>query len=282
MSPKSYTLLIVALACALLATSLEAQGRKPIRLPEDPSAVVILLEVKDRTPYPWLQCQLQGPFLTVLADGSFRTIEPFCEASGFEGKLTAAELQDVLHFIIGEQQFFGLDPKGSYKPSRPDNLRIVTDHGRTTYVQIQTADRRHETTAYWGQVPGPVDEIKRVETRLRRLVAEKKAGKERLMQALAVVNQFLKREYPDVMPFTTEDLLEFHDALWGELVTSTRLTFQRDIRCDCEEATFSCNCDQVFVETSLGQPPLVRYDPGQRRPVNTETLLELYLRQLVQ
>ena len=269
MSPKYLTLLVVATVCNLVAVQLAAQVRTPIRLPADPSAVVILME--DRTANPYAQFKHQEPFLTVRADGSFRTVgqvNPGGEPAAFEGKLTPAELQDLLHFIIEEQQFFGLDSSGSFKPLEPElgMLSMALAHGEFKYGRIQTADHGHESFIDWRRELEPSDQIRQVGKRLQRLVAEKQAGKERVVQTPAIANKFLAREYPEVAPFTADDFIEYGDSRWGALVTFTSLTFRRDM---------NRGWQRVYVQTSLGQPPQVRYDVGSYQLISKEALEEL-------
>ena len=228
--------------------------------------------MEDRTPTPYAQFEHREPFLTVRADGSFRTVgkgNPVGEPPAFEGKLTPAELQDLMHFIIEEQQFFSLDPSGSFKPREPElgELRMVLNHAEWKYMRIQTADRGHESFVDWSSEREPSDQIRKVERRLQRLVAEKQAGKERVVQTLAVANKFLAREYPEVSRFTMDDFIEYGDSRWGALVTFTSLTFRRDM---------NRGWQRVYVQTSLGQPPQVRYDVGSYQLISREALEELH------
>jgi hypothetical protein len=174
----------------------------------------------------------------------------------------------LLHFIIEEQQFFSLDPSGSFKPLEPElgMLSMAIDHSEFMYVRIQTADRGHESFVDWSSEREPSDQIRKVVRRLQLLVAEKQAGKERVVQTLAVANEFLAREYPEVSRFTTDDFIEFGDSRWGALVTFTTLTFRRDM---------NRGWQRVYVQTSLGQPPQVRYVVGSYQFISKEALEEL-------
>jgi hypothetical protein len=133
-------LLIPMLPC------LEVQAQDPpsIPLPEDPSLIVITAD------WP-VAFRLRGrprlssnPVLAIQADGGV-TIG---ENNEVKGKLTAAELQELLRFAINENSFFQITERAALDGLRAEQMRCgrfytMIDTPRTV-IRIRTATTDHE------------------------------------------------------------------------------------------------------------------------------------------
>jgi hypothetical protein len=189
----------------------QVEGRPPIPLPSDPNESVIVVD--DFKKRGWLAAQPSPePFLTIRADGHVRVVDVVNDSPDSQGVLTPADLQDLLRFIIEEQNFFSLDPEGTYEPLPPEmaNFRVHIDHARMPFIIVRTAERQHRTLVDLSTLRKPSAQFAAVDKRLRRVAEEVKAGgKERVAEALRLVNEYMSQQRPALSPFTME---EFHSS----------------------------------------------------------------------
>ena len=96
--------------CFLLLTALAAHAQEGAhamthQVPDDPKAVVIQWRSEGG-----LAGEASGPDLTVRADGTVTVGPRFGHGHAVEGRITEAELQDLLRFALDENAFVAFDP----------------------------------------------------------------------------------------------------------------------------------------------------------------------------
>jgi hypothetical protein len=209
-----------AVLCVTSFLGAAAQGQDDLALPDDPTAVVVSLDSHDY--WSDLARTNQDPLLSVRADGTVTVIHPRGWGGVFRLKLSKSELQDLLRFMIRDQDFLALNAADLSRAidtleNKTGSRVIISDAGETV-VHIRTADREHEVRFYASSFyamrfpPSIYPELKSlgqlraVESKLNRIMETLKAGGEKAVQdAWTEGNEYLKREYPQVMPFSVND-----------------------------------------------------------------------------
>jgi hypothetical protein len=225
-----------AIAALLLgAGAAPGQDKGPIELSKDPTTPVIVLDFegggiirKDKEPH-----------LVIRADGTVTVGNPFGFGKRVQTRIPAAEVQALLRYAIREQQFFDFDAE-KVKAAVADEMKksgmgIAVGGGSTTVIRIKTAAKEHEgryyaASAFANQYKDlkALAQFVAVERRLSRAMYEATAGgPEEVGKLVQVVNERLKKEYPDAAPLTAADL---QSARWqGEdtlVATFTRMGAQ--------------------------------------------------------
>jgi hypothetical protein len=126
------------------------------RLPADPKAVVVHWRSEGG-----LAGEASGPDLTLRADGTVTLGPRFGHGRAVEGRITAAELQELLRFALDENAFFSFDPvqvarqlEDSAERARasPQGEALAVPGGPpymdagTTTILIAADGRRHEVS----------------------------------------------------------------------------------------------------------------------------------------
>ncbi|OAI50285.1 hypothetical protein AYO44_05725 [Planctomycetaceae bacterium SCGC AG-212-F19] len=134
-----------------LAADPATATKKEIVLPKDPKAVVLSMNVgggmiRNASPDPFLQIQADGKVIrTDRITGGKR-----------ESKLTPAELQDLLYFVIKENDFFTLTQKtmadAVQAAQAGQQFGIAVGDGCSTVISIDANDKRHEANYYAADV----------------------------------------------------------------------------------------------------------------------------------
>jgi hypothetical protein len=207
--------LTLLLATLLLdAAAVQGQDKVPIELPGDATTAVITFDHigggilrKDKEPQ-----------LIIRANGAVVIGDPYGLGKRVETKIPVAQLQALLRFIVQEQHFFDFD-EAKVKAAIQEEMKkkgvgIAVGGGSTTVIRIKTAAKEHEARYYaLGTFAKQYKDIKAlaqleaVEQRLTRVVNESVAGgPEEIAKLLALVNDRLKKEYPDAPPLTAAEL----------------------------------------------------------------------------
>ena len=145
------------LLTALAAPAQDGTHSMTHRLPADRKAVVVQWRSEGG-----LAGEAPGPDLTLRADGSVTLGPRFGHGRAVEGRISEAELQDLLRFALDENAFFGFDPvqvarqlednaAARARTSPPGEALAVPagppymDAGTTT-ILIAADGRRHEVS----------------------------------------------------------------------------------------------------------------------------------------
>jgi hypothetical protein len=176
--------------CLIVMVSDVMAQQTPIVLPADGSAIVITMDSRGGFPQPGPPRKNMNPSLTVRADGRVTVL---VDGQGIvpdiERNLPADKVQELLRFIVTDQQFFASDLTSEeiWRAIRAEDAR----RGRgsrwadvpDTVIRIKTADAEKEIIfngvgAYARTYPtvAALGRLLAVETRLRRLYEEVRSG----------------------------------------------------------------------------------------------------------
>lgn len=125
-----------------MAADPAAAANKEIVLPKDPRAVVLSMGVGGGM----IRNATNEPYLQIQADGKVTRTDRISGAKK-ESKLTAAELQDLLRFVILENDFFNVDRQKMATAPGKGPISVVTD-GTTTTIRVHANDKEHEAGYY--------------------------------------------------------------------------------------------------------------------------------------
>ena len=223
------------------------------QLPKDPKAIVIEFDYAGGfTPPP----KNNKPNLTITADGTVTANNRFSGDSATM-RLSPAEVQELLAFIITENKFLEYDPakveQAVEDVTRKNGPVPQVADAPSTVVKVRTADKEHKASYYaLGMAANQFKEIKplqqlhAIEYRLGRLQAITWAGGPKVVdEYLKLVNEKLKAEYPDVAPLTRDEF-RYARTIDGTMTAM----FSRP---DAEKKTFT----NATIEHSTGNTPKV-------------------------
>jgi hypothetical protein len=169
---------------ALLAGRAVAADKKPaITLPKDPKAIVLSYD-------PGANGFVRkgaAPYLKIQADGQVTVINVFNGAKK-EGKLTAKELDDLLRFVIVENDVFNVTAAKIEEGIKAEIAKgagaIAVGGAGTGVINVQTNDKKHEVSyrgasAYLQAYPKvkPLEQFVAIEKRLSTLGTSIEKGK---------------------------------------------------------------------------------------------------------
>jgi RNA polymerase sigma factor (sigma-70 family) len=117
-----------------------AAANKEVVLPKDPKAVVLSMEVRGGM----IANKTADPFLQIQADGKVIQTDRISGAKK-ESKLTPAELQELLRFVVYQNDFLNADPK---KVPPGGNLPVAVTDGTTTTIRVHANNKQHEASCY--------------------------------------------------------------------------------------------------------------------------------------
>jgi len=154
------------------APSLVAQ-QSEIRLPEDPTAIVVEFDwVGGYTP----PRKSNDPYLTIRADGSVSLINPFKNEPPLQTRMSPQALLEFVRFAAEKERFFDLND-AAVKKAAEEEMRLRKIGGipdaPTTAIRIRVGDRMHQVRCFASMVfedpPSKLEPLRRfvaVETRL--------------------------------------------------------------------------------------------------------------------
>jgi RNA polymerase sigma factor (sigma-70 family) len=215
-----------------VAAPAPAEVKAPdIKLPADPKAAVITLDHQGGR----IRRVRDEPRLLIRADGAIIVGDPFGLGGRCESKMSARELQDLLHFIIKDRDFFNID-SAKIRQAVADEVKksaggIKVGDGQTSIFRVEADGRNHEVSYYaldtYASYYKNVKELGRlrdIQARLERIRSVAVAGgSQAIAQDLKLANESLQKEHPKVAPLTLDDLQHVARTREGKTV----LTFFR-------------------------------------------------------
>jgi RNA polymerase sigma factor (sigma-70 family) len=150
-------------------------AKQEISLPKDPKTVVLSMTVGGGR----LRNASPDPFLQIMADGKVIRTDRISGAKR-ESRLTPAELQELLRFVIQQNDFFNVTGNaieaGKQQAQAGKAVAIAVGDGRTSGIHVQANDKQHDVSCYaastfQGQFPNvkPLAQFVAVESRLDQL-----------------------------------------------------------------------------------------------------------------
>lgn len=190
-------------------------------LPADPQAAVIVLDFKGGFTPPRIS---EEPTMTIRAGGDIVIPAKFEGQKAYKGKISPEELQQLLAFIIEKQKFLEYDPAKVREKLNAGGPRIAIADAATTVIRVTVGGETKEVSHYALGMGAKVEELVRLAAIQRRLLQVQSVvqlgGKEQLAKWLEVVNAELKKQHPDVKPFTADDFQSGGERTDGSVYVS--------------------------------------------------------------
>ncbi len=207
-------MLSIALSAALAVPQDSVAQSRTFALPDDPRAVVLSYD----WPLLWGERPPERPFLEVRADGTLVAPDRSGGSTHLVDRLDPEELQALLRFVVDEHHLleFRATDVAAKVPRRRKSLRmcVQTLPGPTVAVAVDLPAHRVVATytdarAVARRYP-EIEELvsfAAVEARLEGLSTQLwLGGRERASELLAVVNEQLAAEDPELAPLTWDDV----------------------------------------------------------------------------
>jgi len=214
---------------AAFAEDSKVRSRKTYEFPKDASAEVIVLQYAGGFTPPRKNNE---PDLTILADGVVILGAPFGSKKRLKTKIPHEQLQELLRFILGEQEFAKFDTKQVQALVNKQGKLIAVADASTTVVRVHADGMKLEGKYYAlnmmaRQFPKikPLAQFSAVQRRLERLRAEIYAGgKKGIAKHLEVANKQLAAKHADIPKLIAADLQSAWQFANGKIYVSFHRT----------------------------------------------------------
>lgn len=175
-------------------------------LPKNSNAPVITLDFQGSR----LQRLDSAPAMSILADGRVVLPKIYPHSQAYVDRISDAELQSLLGFIIEDQGFFATQQKSIDSRVNAANGMALPVHAPISVVRVTTADQTNEVRLRGvgsAASDGAAPEIAAIMRRLEKVMSTAKlGGAEGVNALLQVANQNLARDQPGAAPLTAADL----------------------------------------------------------------------------
>jgi hypothetical protein len=151
-----------------------------VKLPEDPKAVVIMLDIR---PANKVKGPPGPPWLAIHRDGKVVVTDRGREDKTMEGKITADELKDLMHFCVVTNKFFAINNMEFSKTVKKaiDDAGIADKTDKVTAprtrILVQTADGNQEIICHSLEICAanlpkcePIQRLAAIQERLLRIL----------------------------------------------------------------------------------------------------------------
>lgn len=205
---------VLFLSSVIPCASVSAQDAKRIeyKLPDDGNEVIFLYDEQNGFTPPR---KSQKPVFLLRADGSIEMPSLFGRGNDIKAKISAAEVQEFLHFVVAENRFVQFDAstvQGQIEELRKKRqIPQVADLPDSVF-ELNIPGYSHSVRQEAVGMPSEYKEVTALQQLLtirrgvNKLMSETRAGgKEGIKKLLGPVNQKLKEEYPDVAPLAVAD-----------------------------------------------------------------------------
>ena len=214
---------------AAFADDSKVQPRKTYALPKDAGAEVIVLQYSGGFTPPRKN---NDPDLTIRAGGTVILGAPFGSKKRLETKIPLDQLQELLRFILDEQDFAKFDAEKVQTLINKQGKLIAVSDASTTVVRVHAGGKKLEGKYYAlsmmaRQFPKikPLAQFSAVQRRLERLRAEIYAGgKKGLAKHLELANKELAAKHAEVPKLIAADLQSAWQFVNGNIYVSFHRT----------------------------------------------------------
>ncbi len=197
--------------------------------PADPLIPVITFDVTGGFRVPTPPGFQRQPTLQVFADGRIVCGTQSPERHSHEGRLTTAQLQELMEGLVRNEKFLEISTDQITKELA--GYQSLMADGPTTTIKIQLAQQSQEHSVYTlkqtaRDLPDAtgLQTLARIEARLRSVKQLGDIGSQEILDtALTLANKHLEQELPDANPWTAAQLRTIQRSPKGGLV----LTFSR-------------------------------------------------------
>lgn len=201
---------------ALVGTANGFDEKTAYELPEDGKTAVIELDYKGGFTPPRKK---DDPALSILADGTVLMPDRYGMSKDVTGKLSQRELQELLRFVILDQQFAKIDPAAlklavQEEQKKRGGFAIQIADAPNTWVRVSVKGHEHEAQYYAlgmaaNQNPtvDGLQDFHAIEKRLQNVMnIVRGGGREQIARILKLANAELQKQHPDAAPLTMEHL----------------------------------------------------------------------------
>lgn len=196
----------------LSTVALAADEKKAsYQLPKDAKAVVLSYDSHSGFGPPRAN---KNPMLSILADGTVLMPDRYGRGGDVTGKISAAELQGLLHFAVEDNKFFSFDTdKVKVKMKAAEQQRQIPQiaDAPVSAFFIQLAKRSHGVSHYAMGMASQYPEITELQQlnaiadRLRKLMNKTRVGGDAgVAKLLKAANKELKKQHPGVKSLAAE------------------------------------------------------------------------------
>ena len=198
---------------------------KQIALPKNADQPVLILSYTGGFRAPPKPGFTETPLLRVFNDGRVITGGASEQARVVNAKLTPLQLQNLIGSIVREDKFLDIEAAAISKAIEATGDTIMIADAPDTEITLTLADRQHHVKQYGTQFIGKqfpqidsLTNLVNVERRLRRVYGWAQVGGDaEIEKMLAAINEFHKKEKPDIPAVTLDDLSWANWTSRGEL-----------------------------------------------------------------
>ena len=198
---------------------------KQIALPKNADQPVLILSYTGGFRAPPKPGFTETPLLRVFNDGRVITGGASEQARVVNAKLTPLQLQNLIDSIVREHKFLDIEAAAISKAIEATGDTIMIADAPDTEITLTLADRQHHVKQYGTQFIGKqfpqidsLTNLVNVERRLRRVYGWAQVGGDaEIEKMLAAINEFHKKEKPDIPAVTLDDLSWANWTSRGEL-----------------------------------------------------------------
>lgn len=255
-----------SLACATIFVQAADKKQKRHTLPKDPKAAVIVLEYQGGFTPPRTNNE---PALTIQADGTVILGAPFGQRKRIEAKIDQNELQELLRYLLDDQQMAKFDSAKVKDAVRAEQqkkggLAIAIADASTPYLLVNADGKEYEAKYYAlgmmaSQYPA-VKELARFEAARKRLEQFRSkvaiGGPKVVTKYLAMANEQLKADHPQVPALNDEHLQSAGEFVNGRVYVS----FNRQEKLDDGDVRYT----SVSINVPANDKPQVRANVSVR------------------
>lgn len=192
------------------ARAVAAPDKAPeIKLPADAKAAVITLDYQGKGRRRRLN---EAPVLVIRADGTATVTDSWGDGGAGAGKLTPAQLQALLAYIVHDKQFFQFDSDKAQKAIEASKEKIA-DAGEVV-IKVQANGKEHtarvnglEFYAEQNLDLKSLAQLQRIHARLQHVLALVALGApDKIEDDLKIANEHLLKKHPKAAPLTLDDV----------------------------------------------------------------------------
>jgi hypothetical protein len=235
MRPVTIAFASALLVCLLTHTAAAVPEQlETYKLPDDATQPVIGLDYRGGM----IARVDEAPSLVIQADGTTHLNAPYGMRKKIETKIPAQQLQDLLRMILHDYKFEQIDPRAIQQAIQQKGQMFAIMDAATVVVRVNIPDHQHEVKYYALRMMAqrfpdiePLHRLAAIELRLSLFMSRIHAGgDEGLKKHLALANDALKKDHPEVKPLLTAHLEHAQQLADGRQTIS----FKREQRLDPE------------------------------------------------
>ena len=232
---------IVYLLLPVILTGFQQSRPSPANADQDNDDQTEAIEFAENKELPVITFDMTGGFrgrapaghnnqprLQIWPSGKVVCGSSSAEIKDVQSQLDANELNELLDFIVNEQNFYELTDEGIKKSIADAGQKIYIADAPTSHFVVNLQRGEHKLSVYGTkfvekQMPKLkiMKRVSAIEDRLQRVIASAKiGGKVNARPIVKFINKRLKMEYPNAKPMTLDDLRTAQQLADGSITAS--------------------------------------------------------------